>query len=154
LPRQLNPAIPKAVERVTLQALVKQPDGRFPTAGAMVEALQQSRPNWARPPLAVWDKIAPRLQAGIGPRRLALLAVVVAVAVIGLGLGLWGLQRHRQQQANVRQAEEMAALTALIGTGERHLAAGEWEPALAACQEALDLDPDNGPAQDCVALSA
>jgi serine/threonine protein kinase len=38
-PRQLNPAIPEALERVILRALAKNPADRFQTADAMVEAL-------------------------------------------------------------------------------------------------------------------
>jgi hypothetical protein len=39
-PRALNPALPQGVERVILKSLAKQPDDRYATAGAMVQALQ------------------------------------------------------------------------------------------------------------------
>jgi serine/threonine protein kinase len=38
-PRDLNPALPEAVERVILKALAKNPDDRFATAGEMTRAL-------------------------------------------------------------------------------------------------------------------
>jgi serine/threonine protein kinase len=40
LPRSLNPDIPKAVERVILKALAREPDNRFASAGALAAALE------------------------------------------------------------------------------------------------------------------
>jgi len=42
MPRQANPDLPEAVERVILKALAKDVDGRFQTANEMVEALEQA----------------------------------------------------------------------------------------------------------------
>jgi serine/threonine protein kinase len=42
LPRQVNPSIPEAVERVILRALAKDPDDRYPTVGEMVAALREA----------------------------------------------------------------------------------------------------------------
>ncbi len=39
LPREANPDLPEAVERVILKAMAKTPDDRYQTAGEMVEAL-------------------------------------------------------------------------------------------------------------------
>lgn len=42
LPRQLNPVLPEALERVLLKVLAKDPADRYQTAGAFVQALQQA----------------------------------------------------------------------------------------------------------------
>lgn len=39
-PREIEPALPEAIERVIVKALAKQPRDRFATAGKMVKALQ------------------------------------------------------------------------------------------------------------------
>lgn len=41
-PRDLNPNVPEAIERVTLKALAKRPEDRYETAGEMVKSLQQA----------------------------------------------------------------------------------------------------------------
>lgn len=42
LPREVNPDLPEAVERVILKALTKNPDDRYQTAREMVEALEKA----------------------------------------------------------------------------------------------------------------
>jgi serine/threonine-protein kinase len=42
LPRQIKPDLPAAVERVILKAMAKNPDDRFQSAGAMVDALAEA----------------------------------------------------------------------------------------------------------------
>lgn len=44
-PRQLNPALPDAVERIILKALAKQPEDRYSTAGEMMRALRAAIPE-------------------------------------------------------------------------------------------------------------
>lgn len=41
-PRQINPALPPGIEAVVLQALRREPERRFATADAMIEALQSA----------------------------------------------------------------------------------------------------------------
>ncbi len=42
LPCQVNPQVPEEVEQVLIQALAKEPEKRYPTAVAMVEALREA----------------------------------------------------------------------------------------------------------------
>jgi len=93
LPHNLNPALPEPIERVILKSLAKNPDDRFQTAQAMVEALNAA--SAARAPDHKADESPKALR---GPRQrflpagyvlvgiLALAAVVVALSVsIGKG---------------------------------------------------------------------
>ena len=41
-PRQLNPDLPEAVERVLMRALSKEPSDRFPTSAAFMQALREA----------------------------------------------------------------------------------------------------------------
>ncbi len=47
LPRNINPELPEAVERVILKSLAKQPEDRYATAGQMVHALRAAIPESA-----------------------------------------------------------------------------------------------------------
>ncbi|MBN1814302.1 MAG: SUMF1/EgtB/PvdO family nonheme iron enzyme [Anaerolineae bacterium] len=53
-PRQYAPSLPETVEAVILRALAKDPEERFPTARAMVDALRRA---WAGQDMADQDKI-------------------------------------------------------------------------------------------------
>jgi DNA-binding CsgD family transcriptional regulator/signal transduction histidine kinase len=70
LPRQINPAIPQAIEQVVLQLLAKEVNGRYPTAQAALEALTAANqpasttnksPNLIT--LAAWTETADALEA-------------------------------------------------------------------------------------------
>jgi serine/threonine-protein kinase len=61
-PRQFNPHIPPAVEAIVLRALAKDPRQRFPSAGALAQALTQ----WRQYPSGA-AAVPPRA-AGIPPR--------------------------------------------------------------------------------------
>lgn len=49
LPRESNPDIPPALERVVLKAMAKHPEDRYPSAETMAEALQQAVADAAIP---------------------------------------------------------------------------------------------------------
>jgi ligand-binding sensor domain-containing protein len=65
LPRQIKPDLPPSVERVILKAMAKEPNDRFQSAQAMVEALQKavgttSAETVVRKPPAVTAQVAER----------------------------------------------------------------------------------------------
>ena len=67
-PRQINPAVPPAMEQVVVTLLAKEADGRYPTAQAALEALNQaSQPHPPPEPnpltLAAWTETADALEA-------------------------------------------------------------------------------------------
>ena len=79
LPHNINPALPEAIERVILKSLAKNPEDRFQTAQAMVEALIAA--SAAGPPDQKTDESPTALR---GPRRRSLPASYVLVGVVAL----------------------------------------------------------------------
>ncbi|MBN1810232.1 MAG: protein kinase [Anaerolineae bacterium] len=105
-PRSLNPAIPKAVERVVCKALAKEPNDRFASAGEMAAALRQAVTSGIAPQFVSKAKAAPtpampvprldrhiqwnrilRRAAG-GTTGLGILAALVVCLVV-VGLVIW-----------------------------------------------------------------
>jgi serine/threonine-protein kinase len=99
-PRRYVPDLPEAVEAVVLRALAKEPADRFPTAQAMVDALNQAwkvkvpalLPIGGRTSLPALSARGSVLQVA-GRRRALLVLGVLALVLIGLIGGftlLWG----------------------------------------------------------------
>jgi hypothetical protein len=108
-PRDIRPGIPRDVEAVALRALARRPEDRFPTAGAMRDALGHERtaaavtaPRGIR--AATTGTMDERgLPAGPGPAAargsifrswmlVPLVAVALAAAAIAIGLAIGGLE--------------------------------------------------------------
>jgi tRNA A-37 threonylcarbamoyl transferase component Bud32 len=99
-PRQLNDRIPRDLETICLKCLAKEPDRRYPTAGALAEDLRHwlvAEPITARPTgklerLWLWARRHPGLAliGGLGAAALVAVtgapaaAVLVAVTVMAL----------------------------------------------------------------------
>lgn len=98
LPRQLNPAVPEAVEQVILKALAKAPDDRYQTVAQMTGALEAALAGEAvsvreRPPeVAVTPSAPPRRAVPWMPIGLGLLAAAVAIVAVG-GIALLAPRR-------------------------------------------------------------
>jgi WD40 repeat protein len=113
-PRQRNPAIPRDLEAIVLRSLAREPDQRYPGAGALAEDLGNflaGRPVQARPlnPLQRTARFArrePRLAATL---TLALLALLVGVIATTLQ---WRRAESNATTANARlwESRRMAAL--------------------------------------------
>jgi hypothetical protein len=100
LPRNVNPDVPEAVERVILRAMAKDPHDRFQTVGEMIAALDRavrgtertempSLPDRTRTSCVRWRSLA--LWGGIG------VAAAIALALL-LAWGLPALQDRRQER--------------------------------------------------------
>ncbi len=73
-PRTIRPDLPPAVERVMLRALEKQPEDRYPTAKAFVEALRSAyqTPFEDGLPAEVWEATPSILPVRWSPRALVI----------------------------------------------------------------------------------
>jgi serine/threonine-protein kinase len=92
LPRSLNPTLPESIEAVILKALAKNPEDRYATAGAMVEALKQAglavsagatAQFTASPPTLTTRAVNSRARASTG-RWLALAALALLILAGGV----------------------------------------------------------------------
>jgi hypothetical protein len=113
LPRTLNPNLPESVERVILKSLAKEPEDRYPTAEAMVDALNAAiNEAPANPPVAVPSATMASAGSGSGGHTVKVTAppaassapsspmpwllVAGGAGVIGLailiGLALWAMR--------------------------------------------------------------
>lgn len=91
LPRSLNPTLPEPIEAVILKALAKNPEDRYATAGAMVDALRQAAlavsagataQFTASPPTLTTGAVNSRARASTG-RWLALAALSLLIVAGG-----------------------------------------------------------------------
>ena len=94
LPRQLNPAIPEAVEQVILKALAKAPNDRYQMVAQMAGALEaalagEALPVRERPPEPAVAPPSPPRRAvpwtpiGLGLVGVGLLALAIAIVAVG-----------------------------------------------------------------------
>ncbi|MBI4617266.1 MAG: protein kinase [Planctomycetes bacterium] len=122
------PGTPRDLDTIVQVAMERAPARRYSHAGALAEDLDrflEHRPIRARPPgrlrkLFLWTRRRPALAAG---------TLVLALAAL-VGLGLLG-----------RQAALSARADAATSRGKRLAAAGEFEEAVAAFDEAIEIRP-------------
>jgi|GEM_PF-1965919 len=129
-PRQLNPAISEALERVVLRALAKNPDDRFQDAHELVEALRHAQSDLRAQPVDVstpTDRLPqpadpappPTPVPSPGPsRRLfwAMLAVSALIVVLAVFLiPLWNGQVRIESQRDRGPLSQPQAVSARSG---------------------------------------
>lgn len=136
-PRSLNPGIPVPLEQICLKALARDRSARFPTAGAMEEALRSLRFSAPRanPDRPARSRVLP---SGWSPARLlarvAVGATLVLLAVTAVFASLRQREHTDQQKALGRYAETIRIAHREItqghpATARRHLE--EWKAAAA-----------------------
>jgi WD40 repeat protein/serine/threonine protein kinase len=136
-PRQINDKISRDLETICLKALNKEPNKRYPTAGAMARDLRcylDNKPITARPAGRVdrvlrWCKRNPRLAGVTG---LAVASLIFALVM----LAFWNLQKSAALYAS-RHNEALLALDRALG----HLDKDEGHLGLLWLGRALELAP-------------
>lgn len=172
-PRQLNPAIPEAFERVILRAMAKQADERFQDAGAMARALRAANTGITLPdgdtlpeaaasavvppvtppitpiPVAVAvsapvsSPLASPIQPGTNKRWLGIGAAVLALVL--LGAAAFALLRGGAGGTTAGSATAAPAddIRQTLETAARQVEAGEVPAALRTLEPALVAHPDD-----------
>jgi serine/threonine-protein kinase len=155
-PREVNPDVPEALERVILRAIAKSPGDRFPSMEHVLAALGER-------PLSAAGR-APVARA----RRVALLGAVIALAVAGVSWTVRLRSRPPTPRAVTSAPVTAPAPTAVTdlpvpasqvpGARAEYLAGlqalrdGSVRPAVAAFERAAELDPSMAAAHLRIAL--
>jgi serine/threonine protein kinase/WD40 repeat protein len=146
-PRQLNPAVDRDLETITLKCLSKEPAQRYPSAQALADDLRRylggapirARPIGAARRLWRWGRRNPTL-AG-----LAAAVVLLAVGLLGLtGFGYWNVSRAWEESKHERdQAREVSRAALLDQARALRLSteAGRRWRALDALRQAAAIRP-------------
>ncbi len=121
-PRRLDPTIPRDMETIVLKATAREPNHRYPTAGALADDLQRfldDRPIRARP-VSLFERgwrWARRNRATAALSATAALAVFVAAVVgwVGYAITTQALEsesrRRGEAERATRRAEQNVALS-------------------------------------------
>ncbi|MFO0934512.1 MAG: protein kinase [Planctomycetota bacterium] len=144
-------AVPASLRAVVERALSKHPDARFPSAGAMAEAIRAAgsarapapplpppvvpAPTPAAPIPPDHGPTAPSLATETGRRPRRALRVAAGLAVVGIGLATWSLvgRTGRTDPADTAR-----------GRGDAALAEGRWSEAVDAFSEVIAAAPRDG----------
>jgi tetratricopeptide (TPR) repeat protein/tRNA A-37 threonylcarbamoyl transferase component Bud32 len=108
-PRQINPALDRALEAVCLKAMALKPEDRYPSPKALAEDLER----WmAEEPVTAWrEPISRRARRWARRHRTAVAAVAVALAAGVVGLGaVAGVQTRANGQLRLANQATNRAL--------------------------------------------
>ncbi len=135
-PEEWPDGVPPGLTGVLNQALAREPEQRYRSAGAFVDALRAL----ALDPLAE-DYDA--LQKAVSAKDWAQ-AVLLAEAILTQNAGYKDASRLLQQALEAQTAQNQAELIkAWRDEAQNALSAGDWEMAIAAAQQWLQLAPDD-----------
>lgn len=107
-PRQINPSLPRPLEAICLRALALPPEGRYATAGALAEDIEQ----WlADEPVAAYhEPVIARVRRTLRKRPMItgsiMATLLVGFIAFGIGYGMLG-QKNRElltEQSRLRTA--------------------------------------------------
>ena len=108
--RDLEPAVPPAVEDAVMRCLARNPDYRPASAAELARQLTEAGPRSPTEPLPETGAIGwmRRVEGGRGRGRAAALAAAVLLVLVLLGLGLWSLSGGEARHRHPRQAAQVA----------------------------------------------
>lgn len=141
-PRQINPAINRDLETISLRCLEKQPEKRYPSAAAVADELERfmrREPIQARP-VSAWEHAWRWCQRN--PWLAGLAAALLVAIIVGSSAALW-LWR-RAEQVNATLTENVAHLE--WGAIDTMLQNGESSQALARVATLVRQDPSDSKA--------
>jgi serine/threonine-protein kinase len=147
-PRQVNPAVPRALEAVCLKAMAPAPERRYATALELAEDVER----WlADEPVRAYREPR-RIRARRWVRRHRTLVAVLGVSVLltaaAVAGGWWWFERDRaarQAEATRRETEARVAVEAFLGRAADHERRAEWAEARAALAAAEARLGEGGP---------
>jgi formylglycine-generating enzyme required for sulfatase activity/tRNA A-37 threonylcarbamoyl transferase component Bud32 len=113
-PRQVNPAVPRALEAVCLKAMARQPEGRYATPRALAEDIEK----WlADEPVSAWrEPWTTRARRWATRHRTAVAATAAAALVALLAVSAYAAQRlaTARGRADALATAEVRALPPII----------------------------------------
>lgn len=112
-PREANPDLSQGVEQVLLRALAKDPEQRYPSGAALMQALEDGLATSGAPVMAKANPLRSERLAGLLKPRGALIAAAALFLVLILGAALLsGLSLLRQISAKTAGAASTHTATA------------------------------------------
>ncbi len=158
-PSAVNRQVPCDLETVVLKAIARDPAARYQSAQELAADLQrfvEDRPILARRStaterLARWARRNPVVAALTGTSAVLLVALVVALtaAVVNYSsLATTEAQATKdiaeEKRRLVDERDQVREANRLLDVAARHQVNKEWAKALAACDAAVAIQPDNG----------
>ena len=145
-PSELNPGIPKGLEKIILKAMAKEPADRYQTADEILRDLRELRASLSGatellPSVTRHPSSAGVVSAAQGAWRLKwvrMLVIAIPILIVATWIG-WRLWRSTPYEPN-------AAAKGYYDTGVNALHAATYFQASKALKQAVDLDPEYAPA--------
>ncbi|MEQ8766256.1 MAG: protein kinase [Planctomycetota bacterium] len=139
-PRRYLPSIPEDLEAITLKAMEKSPESRYPSADELAADLRrylQGESIEARlaGPITLLMRRAKRHKYVTAAVIIALLATIVSVASL-----TGSSKRIRNVEKTAKQDVDRATLAKLMAEAHQHEVQGQFEEALAALEEAASIE--------------
>jgi serine/threonine-protein kinase len=147
-PSRLNARVPRDLETVCLKCLHKEPQRRYPSAGALAEDLHRfgrNEPIVARP-VGHFERV--RRWTRRNPTGAALVATALALFGLAIGGGFWLERERAARRAETARQEEREARAVEFALGQAAALGkqGHWSDARAVLEGAPSLLSTSAPA--------
>src|ERR1041384_7386754 len=143
---EVNPGIPKGLEKIILRAMAKEPNDRYQNAEEILRDLRELRaslsgatelmPSMTRQPSSAGVASAAQSLWQLKWFRIAVIAIPVLIIATWIGWRLWRANPYEVNSAAKNYYDD----------GVKGINAGTYFQASKALKKAVDLDPDYAPA--------